>query len=243
MHKSGDDSPLEYRTPVQVQGLSDVIAMSAGGLHALALRRDRSVWAWGDNRFGQLGDAQASGAAVVRVPGLDDVRTISAGGSHSLALKSDGSLWTWGANSYGEIGVSDATCPVSATHGCATPMRMRGLGVVSAIAAGGAYSLAVSGGSVCAWGWNDYFQLGDGTKLARAQPRMVAGLSSIASVAASDNFSLAVGTDGSLWSWGSGALGDRGSSPPTVPAQVQGLGGSVQSAAAGSYHSVVLVAG
>jgi hypothetical protein len=109
-------------------GLSDVIAIAAGGYHNLVLRSNGTVVAWGSSYWGQA-----------TVPaGLSDVTALDAGDIHSLALRSDGTVVAWGYDSYGQ-----ATVPA-------------GLSDVTAIAAGGRHSLALrSDGTVVAWGWND----------------------------------------------------------------------------------------
>ena len=93
--------------------------ISAGGSHSLALKGDGSVWAWGLNGDGQLGDGTiVTRVTPVAVSGLSDITAISAGGSHSLALKKDGTVWTWGSNSYGQLGddtKSNRNAPVK-TH-------------------------------------------------------------------------------------------------------------------------------
>jgi hypothetical protein len=109
-------------------GLDDVVAISAGGEHSLALRSDGTVTAWGSNTFGQS-DAPA---------GLDDVVAISAGGEHSLALRSDGTVTAWGSDGHGQTEVP------------------AGLGDVVALDAGWAHGLALrSDGTVTAWGGNE----------------------------------------------------------------------------------------
>ncbi len=86
-------------TPVQVENLTDVASIAAGWLHSLALKKDGTVWAWGRNESGQLGDGTEEGysATPVHVKDLTDVVAIAAGENHSLALKGDGTLWEWGS--------------------------------------------------------------------------------------------------------------------------------------------------
>lgn len=80
--------------------------ISGGADHSLALKSDGTVWAWGENWWGQLGDGTTPGRSCkpVQVSGLSGVIAISGGGGHSLALKSDGTVWAWGYNKYGELG-------------------------------------------------------------------------------------------------------------------------------------------
>ena len=112
--------------PVQVSGLDSIVAVTAGSTsmflnwnppepHGLALKQDGTVWAWGDNRFGQLGDGTNDyRAAPVQVGGLTDVAAIAAAAVDvgfgtlptSLAVKRDGTVWVWGFQEFGRIGRS-----------------------------------------------------------------------------------------------------------------------------------------
>ncbi|MDZ7816964.1 MAG: hypothetical protein U5N86_13550 [Planctomycetota bacterium] len=89
--------------------MGNVVAISAGDIHSLALCEDGSLWAWGDNNFGQIGNGEKGSKELlpVRVSKPEDMRdvvAISAGGWHNIVLCEDGSLWAWGSNSHGEIG-------------------------------------------------------------------------------------------------------------------------------------------
>ncbi|MDR1564769.1 MAG: hypothetical protein LBS74_07415 [Oscillospiraceae bacterium] len=97
--------------------------VSGGQYHTIALMEDGTVWAWGQNDFGQLGDGTTTNRlSPVQVSGLSNVTTVSAGYNHNLALKSDGTVWAWGQNSYGQIG--DGT-----TTSRRTPVQISGLTV------------------------------------------------------------------------------------------------------------------
>lgn len=125
--------------PAQIGGLAGAIAIAAGARHSLALAADGTVWAWGANGSGQLGNGTVGGTGVTpgAVPGLSDVVAVAAGGHHSLALKGDGTVWSWGANGHGQLGIgaADARRP--------TPTQVVGLTGVRAIAAGHSHSLAI----------------------------------------------------------------------------------------------------
>ena len=95
---------------VQVQGLSSVTAIAAGEVHSLALKSDGTVWAWGNNYYGQLGDGTTTDRYTpVQVQGLSSVVAVAADISHSLAVKSDGTVWAWGKNDHGQLG-DGTTC-------------------------------------------------------------------------------------------------------------------------------------
>ncbi|WP_093525671.1 hypothetical protein [Stigmatella erecta] len=84
--------------------------IAAGGAHSLAVLSDGTVWAWGNNSNGQLGDGTLLDRTVpVQVQGLNDGVDVAAGASHSLAMYPNGTLWGWGLNAYGQIGDGGAT--------------------------------------------------------------------------------------------------------------------------------------
>lgn len=171
---------------------------------------------------------------------------ISANGARSLAVDETGQVWQWGTL-------------YSPSSGCDNPgdclrqpTRVAGLTNVASVAAGGSFSLALKqDGTVWAWGKNEIYQLGQGSNVVEyaAEPLIVPGLSEVIALCASDNFSLALKKDGSVWAWGHDPMGALGndktptSNVPymyeTIPAQVVELGG-VKSIACGVSHSVAL---
>jgi alpha-tubulin suppressor-like RCC1 family protein len=225
----GDGTTTDRWSPVAVQGLVGVVAVSAGWYHTVAVRSDGTVVAWGNNTSGQLGDGtQINRSSPVAVPGLTGVATVSAGASHTMALKSDGTVMAWGANSLGQLGDGTTTARSS-------PVQVAGLTGMVAVAAGENHSLAIkSGGSVWAWGNNSVGQLGDGTTTARTSPEQLLGLSSVAAIAAGSQYSIALKLDSSVWAWGInfyGQLGDGTTTNRSIPVAVQGLTGVIAVAA------------
>ena len=217
--------------------LTGVTAVSGGVGHSLALRADGTVWAWGWNIAGQLGDGTTiQRLTPVQVPGLTGVVAVAAGAYHSLALKSDGTVWAWGWNAYGQLG--DGTL-VNRLQ----PVRVLVLSGATGISAGVLHTLAVrADGSAWAWGWNGLGQLGDGTIVDRRVPVRVQGATGVTSVAAGGLHSLALRNDGSVLAWGCnfyGALGDGTGVDRLVATPVPGLG-DVKAVAAGWYHSLAL---
>ncbi|MEA2828019.1 MAG: hypothetical protein QOG43_2458 [Actinomycetota bacterium] len=237
----GRGSTVSASTPGPVGGgLSGVTAISAGVFHSLALRGDGTVWAWGWNAYGQLGDGSLVDRSLpVQVAGLAGVVAIAAGGLHNLALKGDGTVWAWGENGVGQLGTAG---PALST----LPHQVPGLTGVTAIGAGAYHSLAVvAGGAVATWGWNAWGQLGDGTTTSRSTPTGVPGLTGIVSVAGGTGHSLAVGADGLVRSWGLGASGQLGrpvAAQSASPSVVPGLTGVV-AVVAGGYHSLAVKSG
>jgi len=94
-------------TMAPIAGVANVMAVAGGAYHSLALKADRTVWAWGFNNEGELGTGNTNAATTpVPVPGLSDVVAIAAGTGHSLALRADGTVWAWGSNSNGQVGTA-----------------------------------------------------------------------------------------------------------------------------------------
>ena len=82
-----------------------IIAIACGRFHSLALKGDGTVWAWGDNRMGQLGDGTTVDRLTpAQVVGLENVQSIAAGTYFTVAMKPDGTVWSFGSNDYGQLG-------------------------------------------------------------------------------------------------------------------------------------------
>ncbi len=208
----------------------------AGSIHSVFLKNDGTVWAWGSNNYGQLGDGTTA-ERHTPVSGLTGVTEISVGSGsvHSLALKSDSTVWAWGYNYYGQLG--DGT--IIERH---TPVPVSGLTDVITIAAGSHHSLAVkSDGTVWAWGSNQFGKLGNGTIIDSSTPVQVSDLTGVTAVAADLFHSLALKSDGTVWAWGSnfGRLGDGTTTERHTPVQVIGLT-AVTAIAVGMNHSLAL---
>ncbi|MGA2973745.1 MAG: cadherin-like beta sandwich domain-containing protein [Spirochaetia bacterium] len=235
----GDNLWTNRITPGTVSGLlATITAIAARANHSLALKSDGTVWAWGDNWYGEAGNAQSQNAIGVPVQSgtLTGITAIAAGGYHCLALKGDGTVWAWGWNLNGQLGDGSTTDRSS-------PGSVGGLTGVTAIAAGGEHSLALkSDGTVWAWGWNARGELGDGTTMDRASPVQVSGLTEVTAIAAGDQHSLAIKSDGSVRAWGmntKGQLGNGSTFDSNVPVPVTGLTGAV-AIGAGNNHSLAV---
>ena len=245
------DLPISVKDEPGTGTLQNILAVSAGGDHSIALESDNSVLAWGSNQFCQLGDgndlfpppvgerpqevkADSSGPPF---DPLTDITSISAGGQHSLALTSAEGVVSWGDNIYGQAGIGTSgkdyrlvPLAVDVLTAAATP-----LADAIAVAAGGAHSLALVDpdddgvGTVYAWGFNESGQLGDGsTGMATyAQPVKIDAsntLDNAVAIAAGENHSLALLDDGSVAAWGnngSGRLGDGTASARYYPVYME----------------------
>ncbi|MCU1605286.1 MAG: putative serine/threonine-protein kinase pknL [Modestobacter sp.] len=250
----GDGGSASQTIPAMVPGLTEVIAVAAGGFfgtdgrvgrircaHSLALLADGTVKAWGSNNDGQLGDGTTTNRSTpVLVPGLADATALSAGATHSLALLEDGTVRAWGDNGLrGETGDDNSSRAASTI-----PVAVPGLAGVVAIAAGCFHSVALLGdGTVVAWGWNGYAQLGDGTTVDRPTAVVVPGIAGVTAVAAGDRFSLALLGNGEVRTWGAnelGQLGDGSFQDRPTPGGVEGLT-TVRVATASFLHCLALL--
>lgn len=230
--------------------LTGVTAVTAGWFHSLAVKGDDdgSVWAWGENFCGQLGNAKVhnvygedlSPPAAVQVPGLADVVAVAAGRGHSLALDDDGVLWAWGDNRWGQLGNGQSKTGSSTSITCEMPdggpsgspqilpTRVHLPGPVVAFAAGSDHSLALtSDGTVWSWGNNCSGQLGPGPGVtstsSRPTPVPVSGLPAGQVVAlaaggtAGGGHSVALTASGGVWAWGRADVTGGGSGSVDSP--------------------------
>jgi alpha-tubulin suppressor-like RCC1 family protein len=210
--------------------------VAGGAVHTLALRADGTLWAFGENAVGQIGDGTVTRQlTAVQVAGLTGVQTVAAGGTHSLALLGDGTVRAWGGSNVGQVGDGTTT-----TRTLPTAVGLSG---VVAIAGGIQHSLALlSDGTVRAWGWNTFGQIGDNSQTQRNAPVAVTGLTGVTAIAGGSGHSLAVKSDGTVWAWGRNARGEIGDGTTTmrlVPTQVTGLT-NVVAVAGGDLFSVAL---
>ncbi|HET9730281.1 MAG TPA: hypothetical protein VFR41_12700 [Acidimicrobiia bacterium] len=241
----GTASTMHSATPIAVRGLpSDVVAIAAGSNHGLAVTARGTVFAWGHNKSGQLGDGSRTDRTTpAEIAGLQNVRAIAAGFGFSMALEADGTVLAWGNNQSGQLG--DGNAPEDHDRPAPVHGLRAGSGVVE-IAAGSSFALVrKADGSVWAWGNGTSGQVGDGTKGKQSAPTQVRGLgpgSQVVGISAGGAHALAVKADGSVVAWGhnaSGQLGDGTIADRATPVVVRGLDAIVAVSAGFSFSVAV----
>ena len=244
--------PLQVVGPGGVGYLTSITAIMGGELHNFALRSDGTVWSWGFNYFGQLGDGSTNwgnftnrSTTPVQVFGLTSVKSLGGRGYHSLALKNDGTIWCWGDNASGQLGIGVAFPGSGGNSGTNRPVQVIGLTNPASIAGGGFFSLALMPDStVRAWGDNSSGQCGDGTTSNRYSPVTVVGLSNVVQISGGWFHAMALKADGTAWAWGENSRGELGNGSTTnclTPVQVAGLS-NVVSVWGGDNNSMALLA-
>jgi alpha-tubulin suppressor-like RCC1 family protein len=199
------------------------------------------VASWGDNSWGELGDGTTAPLRTLYgdIAAGSDVVQVAAGRTHNLAVRSDGTVTAWGLNDHGALG--DGT-----TTDRSTPVQVSGLsGVITQVAAGEAFSLALrSGGTVWAWGRNDRGQLGRGTiSGGELVPARVSVLNRVTKIAAGRDFALALRSDGIVFAWGTDRFGQLNVAPAaavTRPVNSIAAGSRITQISAGGGHMLAL---
>ncbi|TRX30276.1 hypothetical protein FNW52_20320, partial [Flavobacterium sp. ZT3R18] len=213
------------------------LSIQTGSNHTVALKTDGTLWTWGNNNAGQLGDGTNTNRNTPKQIGTaNDWKTIVSTSDHTIAIKTDGTLWAWGYNIYGQLG--DGT-----TTNKNTPIQIGTDTDWQTINTGAFYTVAIKAdGTLWAWGENMSGQLGDGTNIQRNTPTQIGTGSNWKTIAAGDFHTIAIKADNTLWAWGynySGQLGDGTTTPKKSPKQI-GAATNWQTINTGGHHTTAI---
>lgn len=226
-------------TPIDVVGLTNALAVAAGGNFSCAIRRDHTVACWGGNGKGQLGTGDLQPRTTpVSINGLSDVVEIAAGFSHACAVIDSGNVACWGENEFRQLGPD-------AMQNSSSPVLIPGITEAVVVATTDRSTCALTrSGSVSCWGANDFGQLGKEQPSSSALPLEVADLADVTHLQGGREHVCATRRTGEIVCWGNGSrgqLGDGQTRPPgnegePSPVTVSGIQNAA-GIATGSEHS------
>lgn len=223
----GHNNTTTISSPVQVGALTDWASVAVSGANSgstAAVKTDGTLWTWGANTQGQLGDGTTTNtSSPVQVGALTTWKNVCTGSLFTVATATDGTLWSWGANNSGQLGVSNTTYYSS-------PVQVGALTnwVVRAGTGGQDFCAVVkTDGTLWTWGLNSGGQLGLGNyTTVYNSPNQVGALTTWADVVARDGYTTALTTTQQLWSIGydsTGGLGTGATKLTNSPIQVGAL--------------------
>lgn len=216
----------------------------AGGYTSGGIKGDGTLWMWGYNGTGQLGNNSNTDVNIpTQINNATDWRELSIGNYHSLAIKNDKTLWAWGQNNYGQLGIGNYFDKL-------IPTQIGSASDWASICTGYYFTIAIKqNGTLWTWGLNSYGQLGDGTTTNKNTPIQIGTANNWSKISCDggssyssgyDGHSLAVKQDGTLWGWGintDGQIGDNTNITKLVPTQI-GTATDWNNIAVGKNHSM-----
>lgn len=210
----GDATVIDKLVPTRITTtavpVATWLAVSAGETHSLGIQKDGSLWAWGGNVYGQVGNAGRTDviAGPVKI-GTLTWTSVSAGAFHSAAIRADGTLYAWGQNTSGQLG-NNGSADVTA------PVQIDTVNNWSVVSAGALHTMGVrNDGTLWGWGSNAEGQLGDGG-VDVSSPLQIGTRTNWTTVSAGAGHSFGMQSDNSLWGWGRNTEGQLGNSRNTT---------------------------
>jgi alpha-tubulin suppressor-like RCC1 family protein len=218
--------------------------VSSGSGNTAAIKTDGTLWTWGSQSSGRLGNAVTTGnisTPVTTFAGGTNWKQVSSGGGHTAAIKTDGTLWTWGGGGSGRLGnavTTDVSTPVTTFAG-GTDWKQ--------VAAGDAHTTAIkTDGTLWTWGNGGSGRLGNGiiAFVSRSTPvTTFAGGNNWKQVSSGSQHTAAIKTDGTLWTWGAGSdiqLGNNATTNVSTPVTTFAGGTNWKQVSIGKFHSAAV---
>ena len=234
----GIQSNAASNIPVKVNNSSSTLPeksvkyVALGSYHSAAITKDGSLYMWGYNNYGQLGNGSTT-YSYTPVKIMENVATVSLGAWHSAAITKDGSLYMWGYNNYGQLGNESS----GNYEKSVSPIKI--MENVAAVSLGCWHSAAITkDGSLYMWGDNNYGQLGNGTTNNLTRPQRIAV--NVQSVELGNYHTTAVSKDGGLYTWGYNKYGELGNGTTNNSYTPVKIMSDVVSSAGGSHHTIAL---
>jgi len=238
----GDNTVTKKSSPVQtIAGGTNWKLVDGGRFNTFAIKTDGTLWSWGQDQYGQLGDNTRvnKSSPVQTIAGGTNWKSVNSGGWHTAAIKTDGTLWTWGYNERGTLGdntVDNKSSPVQTIAG-GTNWKSVSCGLLHTAA-------IKTDGTLWSWGHNIYGQLGDNSIVFKSSPvQTITGGTNWKQVACGSYHTSAIKTDGTLWSWGynvAGGLGDNTTTNKSSPVQTIAGGTNWKLVAGGTIHTAAI---
>jgi trimeric autotransporter adhesin len=190
---------VKQLTPVPTGVDKDWKTIAAGRFHTVALKTDGSLWAWGSNVSGQLGDGTLIDKKTpTKIGSANDWKEIAVSHANTFAIKTDGTLWAWGANGWGHLGIG---IPEGGFKNI--PVQIGTDNNWKAVATNEGHVVALkTDGTLWTWGFNSIGQLGDGTTLSKSVPTKIGTDMDWVAVAVGELHTVALKSNGTIWSWG-----------------------------------------
>ena len=238
----GDNTTTNRSTPVTTfSGGTNWKQVSCGYFHTAAIKTDGTLWAWGRDANGELGDNVGGNkpTPVTTFAGGTNWKQVAGGGTHTAAIKTDGTLWTWGRNNVGQLGDNTSTQGI-------TPVTTFAGGTNWKQVAGGEFHTAAikTDGTLWTWGNGVSGGLGDNTATIKCTPvTTFSGGTNWKQVTGGKFHTAAIKTDGTLWTWGTNGtvqLGDNTGTTRSTPVTTFAGGTNWKQVAGGSSHTAAI---
>jgi alpha-tubulin suppressor-like RCC1 family protein len=238
----GDSLTFSKSTPAQTTaGGTNWKQSACGTYHTAAIKTDGTLWLWGSNFYGEIGNNTINNyASPIQTTAFgSNWKQVTCGNSLTAAIKADGTLWTWGLNSSGQLGDNGIVKKSSPVQTTAFGSNWK------QVSCGGQHIAAIkTDGTLWTWGYNLYGQLGNNTITNNSSPiQTIAYGTNWKQVACGNFHTVAIKTDGTLWTWGyntHGELGDNSINHKSSPVQTTAFGSNWKQVAGGKEHTTAI---